>query len=87
MSYLFLSCTEENQYDFDNYYIDNLEFFEKMNILKSKYANLRNHEVGKIFCNTECVISDQENHPYYFDDNHLSLTGAKLLKPVFEKVM
>ena len=77
----------ENQYDFDNYYIDNLEFFEKMNILKSKYANLRNHEVGKIFCNTECVISDQENHPYYFDDNHLSLTGAKLLKPVFEKVM
>ncbi|WP_372404640.1 acyltransferase family protein [Acinetobacter piscicola] len=74
-------------YDIKKYQSDNAEFFAQMEALKSKYSNLQTHEVSQIFCNTECIVSDDAKHPYYFDDDHLNLTGAKLLKPVFEKVM
>lgn len=75
------------QYDINKYHIENAEFFNKMNALRLKYSNLQTHEVSQIFCNTECVISDDAKHPYYFDDDHLNQTGANLLKPVFESLL
>lgn len=74
------------QYDINKYQNDNADFLENMNNLKAKYNNLQIYEVGSIFCNTKCVINDDSKHPYYFDDDHLNLTGAKLLKPVFERI-
>ena len=31
------------------------------------------------FCSPKCLLADSEFRPYYFDNNHLTLTGANLL--------
>jgi peptidoglycan/LPS O-acetylase OafA/YrhL len=32
-----------------------------------------------------CLFADPTKHPYYFDSNHLTLTGARLLEPLLSK--
>lgn len=75
------------QYDIKKYQADNEQFFDELSLLKVKYKKFQVHEVANIFCKTQCVISDIVKHPYYFDDDHLNLTGAKLLNPVFNEVL
>jgi len=35
-------------------------------------------------CDTVCALQDSRGHPYYFDSAHLTLTGARALKPAFD---
>lgn len=72
-------------YDVNKYLNDNSNFLRKIEILETKYPNLRVIHVKQILCNPQCVISDANKYPYYFDSNHLNLTGAKLLEPIFNK--
>lgn len=72
-------------YDVNKYLNDNSNFFRKIEALETKYPNLRVIQVKQILCNPKCVISDANKYPYYFDSNHLNLTGAKLLEPIFNK--
>ena len=72
-------------YDVNKYQNDNSNFFRKIEALGTKYQNLRVIQVKQILCNPKCVISDVNKYPYYFDSNHLNLTGAKLLEPIFNK--
>lgn len=74
------------QYDVNKYQVDNAQLFDELSSLKVKYKIFNTYEVAQIFCKTTCVISDSKKHPYYFDDDHLNLTGANQLKPVFDKI-
>ena len=44
---------------------------------------------AEIFCPTEesCLVSDAKNRPYYFDKDHLTLTGAALLEPALSSLL
>ena len=72
-------------YNVNKYLNDNSNFFGKIETLETKYPNLRVIQVKQILCNPKCLISDANKYPYYFDSNHLNLTGAKLLEPIFNK--
>lgn len=73
-------------YGVNEYLKENSSFFQKIEELETQHSNLRIFHVDQIFCNTRCLISDSDKYPYYFDSNHLNLTGAKKLDPVFEKI-
>ncbi|WP_445405574.1 acyltransferase family protein [Acinetobacter pittii] len=75
------------QYDVKKYMSNNAIFFNKLETLESKYSNLKVYHVKQILCKPTCIISDENKYPYYFDSNHLNLTGAKLLIPVFQKIV
>lgn len=70
-------------------YKDYLEFnnevFNKANIFKKQYTNFSYLNTGDIFCTPICSISTVDKRPYYYDDDHLTLTGSQLLKPLFFK--
>ena len=61
-------------------------FLNAVSILEQKHDNLRVYPVVQELCADVCQIADDLYHPYYFDSNHLTLTGAKKLTPVFEKI-
>lgn len=73
-------------YDVNKYLDNNHEIIADLESIKHKYKNFSAYEVHQVLCHPNCVISDAENHPYYFDDDHLNLTGANQLQPVFEKI-
>lgn len=43
----------------------------------------------EFLCNAErgCLVATEDFRPYYFDSNHLTLTGSSLLKPLFERIL
>lgn len=74
-------------YDVDTYLSQNAEYFEQLNTLKLEYESFAYFEVHPQLCNPSCKISTVDGKPYYFDEDHLTLTGAKNLEPVFNKVV
>lgn len=74
-------------YDVDTYLSQNAEYFDQLNTLKSEYESFSYFEVHPQLCNPSCEVSTVDGKPYYFDSNHLTLTGAKKLQPVFEKIL
>ena len=40
-------------------------------------------DLGKVFCSPKCMIKSPDGKPYYFDNAHLTLTGAKVAAPSF----
>ena len=44
------------------------------------------YEVGSQFCRPDCIRVDGNGNLLYFDTNHLTLTGAQLLEPVFDQL-
>lgn len=63
----------------------NSEVFNKANIFEKEYKNFSYLNAGDIFCTPICSISTVDKRPYYYDDDHLTLTGSQLLKPLFFK--
>lgn len=61
-------------------------YFSKINELKNHYKKFTTHYVHNALCQPDCAIKSIEYKPYYFDSNHLTLTGAQKLKPVFESI-
>ena len=72
-------------YKIDKYLTDNSEFIQAVNKYDRGNENFKAHNTVQIFCNKDCKLSDSESRPYYFDSNHLNLTGANLLKPIISK--
>ncbi|MEQ8691338.1 MAG: acyltransferase family protein [Pseudomonadales bacterium] len=55
--------------------------------LQAEYA-LRYYPVHPYFCtDSDCDLLSEDGLPLYFDDNHLSSTGARRLRPVFEQAL
>jgi len=68
---------------YKDYLNENKKIIVQANILSKKFKNFNSLSVGNIFCSPICKISTTHKHPCYFDDDHLTLTGSELLKPVF----
>ena len=44
-------------------------------------------EVAPTLCAPQCALRDPAGHPTYFDDGHLTLSGARMLEPVFSAAL
>lgn len=52
-----------------------------------KFKNYSFHEVKDIYCKQNCLLVNEIGKPLYFDDDHLNLTGASIMKPLFKKIL
>jgi len=68
--------------------LDYNEFNRKLiSQLKSFTAKqLRVYETVNYFCEDSCSIFDSSGKPIYFDSEHLTLSGAVLLEPLFDVI-
>lgn len=41
---------------------------------------------SEYFCNPECNVVSEDGKAWYFDDDHLTLTGAEQLSPLFHRI-
>lgn len=71
----------------------NKNFNKKINILfdaeKNKNENLYLYNPEKLFCENvynKCLIGNQK-YSYYIDENHISINGANLLKPMIKNIL
>ncbi|WEI01403.1 SGNH hydrolase domain-containing protein [Acinetobacter soli] len=53
--------------------------------LEARYPNFQTLPVVQTFCTPVCQISTADKRPYYFDDDHLTLTGSQLMVPVIRQ--
>lgn len=72
--------TDLPQQSLAEYYKKHDELIATLRRIKSEYANFSTLEIAPLFCRNKCRVISENNQPYYFDDSHLTLTGAKLLK-------
>ena len=82
-----LFLNKANVYDLNSYLKQNSEYFEQLYLLESKYKQFNLFETGNQLCTPNCQISTKDGKPYYFDGTHLTLTGAKKIQPVFDKIL
>lgn len=55
--------------------------------IKLKYKDYLFYEIKDIYCKYNCLLVNEIGKPLYFDDDHLNLTGARLMEPLFEKIL
>jgi len=72
-------------FSYKDYLKINSEVIDKANMLKIRHNNFSFLNTADIFCRPICSISTADKRPYYYDDDHLTLTGSQLLKPVFNE--
>lgn len=70
----------------NSYVAKNNEFINQLKSYASKNSDFKLYDVADVMCPRNCLLTDREMKPYYFDTNHLTLTGSKLLNPVFEDI-
>lgn len=73
-----LYLNDFTSYDANQYLINNSEYLKDIEILESQYKSFRVFDSYKSFCTPVCEANTLEGKPYYFDSNHLTLTGAKV---------
>ena len=77
---------KESKLTYAQYISMNKEIINAVKKLQLKFPSFNYIETAPVYCNPICTISDYEKKPYYFDDDHLTITGAELLRKVFEKM-
>jgi peptidoglycan/LPS O-acetylase OafA/YrhL len=71
----------------------NIEEYERENerlfgrLEKINNPKFIRYKVGTLLCSPDCLLIDGDGIPYYFDDNHLTISGSKLLQPIFEDIL
>ncbi len=68
----------------DEYLAANKDYLPAIHRLKS--SRFHAYTITDYFCTPDCRMADDAGHPFYFDSNHMTLTGAQQLTPVFEKI-
>ena len=82
---LMWSPTKKNQLSLKQSYSD----FEKLNsgdigfYKQNQGSKLKYMDVARILCNPNCRYASKTGVPFYWDSNHLTLSGAHLLVPLF----
>ena len=71
--------------NFDDYLVMNRTEIEEVSYLSSIY-NLQIMQTPEIFCSPLCKISDSDGL-LYFDSDHLTLHGSKVLVPIFNQII
>ncbi|MBR9915859.1 MAG: acyltransferase [Algicola sp.] len=69
----------------------NVEYnYENREILKGldtlQLNGVERMSVVDVFCKDECAFSSKDGKPFYFDSNHLTLTGSKELEGKFRSI-
>jgi peptidoglycan/LPS O-acetylase OafA/YrhL len=68
----------------EDYRMKNKSFFDYTKILPLSASNIFfPHE---IFCESGDCLFEKSGYPLYFDDSHLTLSGARLLEPLFDRL-
>ena len=49
--------------------------------------NFTSLPVVDFFCNPDCQYASDNGKPFYFDDDHLTITGSEQIKDVFDKIL
>ncbi len=52
-----------------------------------KIPGVRAYGTADIFCTPECILVSPEGRPLYFDADHLTLSGSRMLRGVFERII
>jgi peptidoglycan/LPS O-acetylase OafA/YrhL len=55
------------------------ELIKRINDPRIKFYNM-----SAVICDYKCLYADKENRPFYWDSNHLTLTGSSVFKDLFE---
>ena len=50
-------------------------------------SNLKIYPIFGVFCQTSCTLRSDSGKPLYCDRSHLTLTGSKMLRPVFDELL
>lgn len=58
-----------------------------LGLAASQPANLKVYATADAFCEAACKLMSDAGQPLYFDAGHLTLTGSRMLKPVFERLV
>lgn len=77
---------KKSKLTYSQYLKINSEVITRVKQLQSKNSNFYYLETASAFCNPVCAISNNVKKPYYFDDDHLTITGAELLRTTFENI-
>lgn len=51
------------------------------------YDKFKVYDVANVLCRSDCLQMSDNGKPLYFDSGHLTLTGSKMLRGVFERVI
>src|SRR5262249_52655984 len=51
------------------------------------YDKFRVYQIADVFCKSACSLISESGRPLYFDSGHLTLTGSKMLRGVFDRVI
>lgn len=70
----------------EQYRSENKDLFAEIAQLKGLNKNFSSYDVVSKLCNTQCELASIDGRPLYFDEDHLTLEGAKKLKPVFDEI-
>lgn len=62
------------------------KLFANLAIYSEEFDNFIWYDGAKNLCNESCLISDEEGKPLYYDNNHLTLTGAEYLNDIFLQI-
>jgi len=68
-----------------DYQAANKALFDALSAIRN--GNFQVYETGSVFCHGACELISDEGKPLYFDDGHLTLTGAAMLRPLFARVI
>jgi hypothetical protein len=71
--------------DIADYRAANGEFQRQVEALGQ--ANLAVYDVAPAFCTPDCALAAADGTPFYFDDAHLTLTGARALRALVDRVI
>jgi SGNH domain (fused to AT3 domains) len=58
-----------------------------LGLAASQARNLKVYPTADTFCEATCRLLSAAGQPLYFDAGHLTLTGSRMLKPVFERLI
>jgi len=59
---------------------------KKLTEFLESQVNIQVYPTTNYLCQISCQVADNLGHPYYLDANHLTLTGSRLLIPLFENI-
>lgn len=59
---------------------------DEIYLVESRSSNLEVVGTTDVFCNKTCLVGTQEVS-YYYDEDHLSISGSEILFPIVKKIM
>lgn len=62
------------------------KLFANLKIYSEEFDNFIWYDGARNLCNESCLISDEAGKPLYYDNNHLTLTGAEYLNDIFLQI-